>query len=64
MNPNTFVVRATGYPRKVDLGTAEDNFKQRYCNHKKSFINRKYATEASFLKHVWELKDKQNIAQI
>ena len=40
------VVTATGRPRKVYLGTAEGDFKQRYCNHKKSFRNRKYATEA------------------
>ena len=37
------VVTATGHPRKVYLGTAEGNFKQRYYNHKKSFRNQKYA---------------------
>ena len=35
------VVTATGHPRKVHLGTAEGDFKQRYCNHKKSFQNQK-----------------------
>ena len=29
------VATATGYLRKVYLGTAEGHFKQRYCNHKK-----------------------------
>ena len=36
------VVTATGHPRKAYLGTAEGDFKQRYCNHKKSFRNQKY----------------------
>ena len=54
-------VTATGHPRKVYLGTAEDDFKQRYYNHKKSFRNRKYATETSLSKHIWEMKDKHSI---
>ena len=56
------VVTATGHPRKVYLGTAEGDFKQRYYNHKKSFRNRKYATETSLSKHIWEMKDKHNIS--
>ena len=54
------VVTATGHPRKVYLGTAEGDFKQRYYNHKKSFRNRKYANETSLSKYIWEMKDKHN----
>ena len=56
------VVTATGHPRKVYLGTAEGNFKQRYYNHEKSFRNRKYANETSLSKYIWEMKDKHNIS--
>ena len=56
------VVTATGHPRKVYLGTAEGNFKQRYYNHKKSFRNWKYANETSLSKCIWEMKDKHNIS--
>ena len=56
------VVTATVHPRKVYLGAAEGDFKQRYYNHKKSFRNRKYATETSLSKHIWEMKDKHNIS--
>ena len=48
------VVTATGHPRK------ESDFKQRYYNHKKSFKNRKYASETSLTKYIWEIKDKHN----
>ena len=56
------VVTATGHPRKVYLGTAKGDFKQRYYNHKKSFKNRKYANEASLSKYIWEMKDKHSIS--
>ena len=46
-------VIATGHQRKVYLGTAEGNFKQRYYNHKKLFRNRKYANETSLSKYIW-----------
>ena len=46
-----YVVTATGHPRKVYLGTAEGDFKQRYYDHKKSFRNWKYANETSLSKY-------------
>ena len=36
---------AIGHRQRAYLGTAEDEFKQRFYNHKKSFKNRHYATE-------------------
>ena len=54
------VVTAAGQPRKVYSGTAERDFKQRYCNQNKSFKNRKYANETSLSKCIWEMKVKHN----
>ena len=47
---------------KVNLGTAEGDFKQQFQNYKKSFRNQKYETETSLSKHIWEMKDKHNIS--
>ena len=47
-------------PDKVYLGTAEDELKKRFYNHKKSFKNRGYASDTSLLKYIWEMKDKHN----
>ena len=55
-------VTATGHPQKDYLGTGEDDFKQRYCNQKKPFRNRKYANETSLSKYIREMKDKHNIS--
>ena len=41
------VVTAAGHPRKICLGTAEGDFKQRYYNHTKSFRTRNYGKETS-----------------
>ena len=46
------------YPDKIYLGTAEENFKKRYYNHKTSFKNRGKANDTTLSKHVWEVKDK------
>ena len=40
------------------LGIAEDDFKQRYYNHKKSFRTQEYGNEISLSKYIWEMKDK------
>ena len=48
------VLTAIGHPRKVYSGTAEGDcdFKERYCNHKKSFRNRKHANQTSLSKYI------------
>ena len=43
---------------KYYLGTAEDTFKTRYNNHKKSFKHRMYEKETELSKYIWSLKDK------
>ena len=46
------VVTATGHTRKAYLDIAEDEFKQRYCNYKKSFTNWKNENETSLSKYI------------
>ena len=53
-----YVASTTVNPDKISLGTAEGNFKKRYYTHKKSFKNIKKANDTTFLKYVWEVKDK------
>ena len=38
------------------IGVTADDFKTRYRNHTKSFINKKYSTETELSKHIWKLK--------
>ena len=40
------------------LGTAEDEFKTRYNNHKTSFKNRTHGKDTELSKYIWMLKDK------
>ena len=41
-----------GYPKKVYLGTAEGDFKQRFYNHRMSFNNEGYSTDTTLSKYV------------
>ena len=43
---------------KSYLGTAEDTFKTRFNNHKKSFKHRAYEKETELSKYIWSLKDE------
>ena len=44
-------------PRKIDLGLAEGKWKQRYCNHNKSFNHKRYSHETTLSSYVWHLKE-------
>ena len=44
--------------RKIYTGAAATTFKLRYGNHKQSFNNRKYASDSTLSKYIWELKDR------
>ena len=48
----------------IHYGSCMDPFKERYINHKKSFINRRYSEETKLSKWVWELKDKNEQFEI
>ena len=40
------------------LGTAEDSFKTRFNNHKKSFRNENYKNETELAKEIWNIKSR------
>jgi len=46
--------------QKTYVGLTDTEFKQRYSNHKQSFVNPKLRNTTELSKYVWELKD-QNI---
>ena len=53
----------TGYnPNKVYLGTAEDDFKKRFYNHRNSFNNEASANDNTLSKYIWELKEISNLS--
>ena len=49
------------HPNKVQLGTAEGDFKQRFYNHQMSFNNEGHSKNTTFFKYVWEIKEKFKI---
>ena len=42
---------------KKYIGLTEGTFKQRYTQHKLSFLNRNYSNSMELSKHIWTLKD-------
>ncbi len=50
--------------KKVYYGSSMGSFKERYSNHKKSFLHRKYREETKLSKFIWELKDKNQQFEI
>ena len=42
----------------IYLGTAEGDFKKRYCNHIKSFRNKRYTNDTSLSNYIWKIKEK------
>jgi predicted GIY-YIG superfamily endonuclease len=51
------VVNEADNERKFYIGLTENSFKDRFSNHKKSFVHRKYEKETELSKYVWKLKD-------
>ena len=45
-----------GKQTKVYIGLTENNFKQRYANHKQSFKHEKHENSTELSKHIWKLK--------
>ena len=55
------VASIRGYPKKVYLGAAEGDFKQRFYNCRMSFKNKGHSTDTTHSKYVWEVKKKLKI---
>ena len=49
------------YLKKVYLGTAEGDLKQRFYNQRMSFNNEGHSTDTTLSKYVWEIKEKFKI---
>ena len=45
-------------PHKVYFGTTEEEFQQRFYNHKKSFNNNTYRNDTTLSKYLWDIKEK------
>ena len=44
-------------PRKIYFGLAEEKWKQRYYNHKKSFNHKRHSYETTLSCYAWHLKE-------
>ena len=49
-------------PNKVYLGTAEDDFKKRFYNHRKSFNNEASTNDTTLSKYMWKLKNASSLS--
>ena len=52
---------ATAFLNKVYLGTAQGDFKKRFCNFSKSFKNKSMRNYTTLAKYVSDLKLKHNV---
>ena len=48
-------------PYKVYLGTAEDDFRQHFYNHRMLFNSEGYSADKTLFKYVWGVKKKLKI---
>ena len=58
------IASATGFPNKVYLGTAQEEFKNWFYNHNTSFKNKPERNETNLVNHVWDLKLKHSVMLI
>ena len=45
------------FPKRAYLGVAEGDWKQRFCNHKKSIKNKSFKLSS----YLWDLREKHNV---
>ena len=48
--------------QKIFFGLAEEKWKKRYYNHKKSFNHKLYSHETTLSSYVWHLKETLDVA--
>ena len=46
------------FPKRVYLGVAEGDWKQRFYNHKKSIKNKSYRNDTTLSSYLWDLREK------
>ena len=49
------------FPKRVYLGVAEGDWKQRFYNHKKSIKNKSYRNDTTLSSYLWDLREKHNV---
>ena len=49
------------FPKRVYLGVAEGDWKQRFYNHKKSIKNKSYRNYTTLSSYLWDLRQKHNV---
>ena len=59
---NKCTVSATpNFSKRVYLGVAEGDWKQRFYNHKKSIKNKSYRNDTTLSSYLWDLREKHNV---
>ena len=57
-----YAVSATSnFPKRVYLGVAEGDWKQRFYNHKKSIKNKSYRNDTTLSSYLWGFREKHNV---
>ena len=49
------------FPKRVYLGVAEGDWKQRFYNHKKSIKNKSYKNDTTISSYLWDFKEKHKV---
>ena len=55
------VLATRNFPKRVYLGVAEGDWKQRFYNHKKSIKNKSYRNDTTLSSYLWDLREKHNV---
>ena len=55
------VLATRNFPKRVYLGVAEGDWKQRFYNHKKSIKNKSYRNDTALSSYLWDLREKHNV---
>ena len=49
------------FPKRVYLGVAEGDWKQRFYNNKNSIKNKSYRNDTTLSSYLWDLREKHNV---
>ena len=58
------VLATRNFPKRVYLGVAEGDWKQRFYNHKKSIKNKSYRNDSTLSSYLWDLREKQHFSNV
>ena len=55
------VLATPNFPKRVYLGVAVGDWKQRFYNHKNSIMNKSYRNDTTLSSYLWGLRKKHNV---